>query len=218
MTEPQISPSPPYRLVVFDFDGTLADSARWMRGVIDQMAIKHRFKRVHDDEIEMLRGRGTREILAYLGIEAWRLPFIARDVRRLSAAAAPSLSLFEGVPALLQLLHARGIGIAVVTSNAEETVRTVLGPCASLVGHYACGASLFGKDRKLAALARTVQLRGSEILCLGDETRDLEAARAVGLTAGAVTWGYANETVLRAAAPDHVFERVAEVAALFRGP
>ena len=120
MTEPLISPSP-YRLVVFDFDGTLADSARWMRGVIDQMAIKHRFKRVHDDEIEMLRGRGTREILAYLGIEAWRLPFIARDVRRLSAAAAPSLSLFEGVPALLQLLHARGIGIAVVTSNAEET-------------------------------------------------------------------------------------------------
>lgn len=214
MTAP-VRVAPPYRLVVFDFDGTLADSARWMRGVIDEMAIKHHFKRVHDDEIELLRGKGTRDILAYLGIEAWRLPFIARDVRRLSLEAAPSLSLFEGIPALLRALHERSVAIAVVTSNAEETVRTVLGPSAALVQHYACGASLFGKARKLAAVARKLGLEGSQVLCLGDETRDIEAAREVGLTAGAVTWGYANETVLRDAAPDRVFDRVADVAALF---
>lgn len=216
MTDARALPLP-YRLVVFDFDGTLADSARWMRGVIDEMAVKHHFKRVHDDEIEVLRGQSTRAILAYLGIETWRLPFIARDVRRLSAAAAPSLRLFEGVAELLRSLHGRGVTIAVVTSNAEATVRTVLGADASLVSHYACGASLFGKDRKLAALVRNVGVPRSEVLCLGDETRDIEAARAVGLTAAAVTWGYATEAVLRAAAPDHVFHRVAEVAALFGG-
>jgi len=76
----------------------------------------------------------------------------------------------------------------VVSSNSEEVIRRVLGPeLAELISLYACGASLFGKARKF----KQVTARGvsrDKVICIGDETRDIEAARAVGLDCGAVGW------------------------------
>lgn len=206
-----------YQLVVFDFDGTLANSAQWMRGVVSQMAHKHHFRPVEDDEVETLRGMSTREILAHLHIETWRLPFIARDVRRLAAASAHEISLFPGVDAMLSQLAEQGVRLAVLTSNGEAAVRAVLGSQAGLVEHYACGASLFGKAPKLARLLAKTALSRERVLCIGDETRDIEAAKKVGLAVAAVTWGYANETVLRAARPDHVVQHVGDIVPLCAG-
>ena len=47
------------RLILLDFDGTLADSAAWMMRAVNPMARRYGFKTVTDEEIEMLRGRST---------------------------------------------------------------------------------------------------------------------------------------------------------------
>src|SRR3954451_19595424 len=66
-----------YDLAIFDFDGTLADSAIWMAGVFNDVADRFGYRRVSEDELQMLRGRSNREIVRYLGVPAWKLPFIA---------------------------------------------------------------------------------------------------------------------------------------------
>ena len=55
------------------------------------------------------------------------------------------------------------------------------------------------------------------VLCIGDETRDIEAAAGLGLAAGAVTWGYATAEILRAHGPTHVFHSLDEIGALLTG-
>ncbi|MGZ5882650.1 MAG: HAD hydrolase-like protein, partial [Xanthobacteraceae bacterium] len=57
-----------YKLVIFDFDGTLADSASWFLGILNDLARRHGFRSVTEAEIEMLRGRGNREIIRYLNV------------------------------------------------------------------------------------------------------------------------------------------------------
>jgi phosphoglycolate phosphatase-like HAD superfamily hydrolase len=74
-----------YRLVIFDFDGTLADSFPWFLRSIDSVADRFRFRRLREGDVELLRGHGAREIIRYLGIPTWKLPFIARHMRRLKA-------------------------------------------------------------------------------------------------------------------------------------
>ena len=51
-------------------------------------------------------------------------------------------------------------------------------------------------------------VRPSEVICVGDEIRDAEAARAVGAAFGAVAWGYTDLEALRAHRPEMVFECV----------
>ena len=60
---------------------------------------------------------------------------------------------------------------------------------------------------------RRARVKPCETLCIGDETRDIEAAREAGLASGAVAWGYARREVLAERAPTWFFETPDEVAA-----
>jgi phosphoglycolate phosphatase len=203
-----------YDLVIFDFDGTLADSADWTLGILNQVAARYGFRQVSEAETAMLRGWDNRAIVRYLGVPAWKLPLIARHMRGLAARDAGQIRLFPGVDALLAELHAAGVRIAVVSSNAEANVRRVLGPAnAARVAHYACGASLFGKAAKFRQVLRASGIPRERALSIGDEARDIEAAAAAGLPCAAATWGYATPELLRARGPTLVFDSIDEIGA-----
>lgn len=201
-----------YRLALFDFDGTLADSFSWFLGVVNRLADEHRFRRIEEHEVESLRGQGSRQIVAHFGVPAWKLPRVARGFRRHMAREIGEIRLFPGVDELLRELSSRGIRLAIVTSNSIDNVRQVLGPDnAALIHHYECGASLFGKRPKLRAVLKSSGIPAAEAIAIGDEIRDLEAARAEGIAFGAVSWGYANPEALRAHNPEEMFASLEEI-------
>jgi phosphoglycolate phosphatase len=201
-----------YRLAIFDMDGTLADSFPWFARNLNAVADKFRFRRVAEDEIEALRHLDTRHLLARFEIPLWKVPLIARHMRALKAQHIDDIALFPGVSGMLRDLKAAGVGIALVTSDTEANSRRTLGAeNAARIDHYACGASLFGKPAKFRQVLRRSGIAAGDAIAIGDETRDAEAARQVGIAFGAVAWGYANVAALRAANPEHVFVSMDEI-------
>lgn len=204
----------PYRLIVFDFDGVLADSAGWVLQELTPLARRFGFREVGDDEIAMLRGKDNREIIRYLRVPAWKLPMIARHMRKRVAEAADAIALFEGAPRLLRGLADAGLTLAIVSSNSETNIRRILGDdLAGLITHYDCGAALFGKAAKFRRLVRRLGIAPAEVLCVGDEVRDIEAAADAGLDSAAVAWGYATRDLLAARRPTLLFDTPDEVLA-----
>lgn len=201
-----------YRLVIFDFDGTLADSADWFISMTNGVADRFRFRKISDEEVAMLRGRSSREVVAYMRVPAWKMPLIARHARKLVAQHASSIPLFPGVEDLLRGLVAKGVKVALVSSNSEANVRSILGPgIADLVTIYDCGASVFGKTPKFRAVVRRAKVPKSEVISIGDETRDIEAAAKAGIASGAVTWGYARPEILAEHKPTILFNAMSEI-------
>ncbi|WP_241962585.1 HAD hydrolase-like protein [Phenylobacterium parvum] len=202
-----------YRLVIFDFDGTLADSADWFISMANDVARRFRFRQISDDEIAMLRGRSSREVVAYMRVPAWKMPFIARHTRRLVSENTSKIPLFPESPALIRALHEAGVVLALVSSNSEANVRKILGPeLAGCISHYACGASMFGKTPKFRKVIRRAGARHGQVLSIGDETRDIEAASRAGIDSGAVTWGYARPEILEAHRPTFLFNTMDDIA------
>lgn len=196
----------PVKLVIFDFDGTLSDSGDWFLSVVNDLARKFRFRSVDQGEIAMLRHKSSREVISHLGIASWKLPFLAWYVRRLVGRNVGKISLFPGTADLLDRIRAMGIQVAVVTSNSADNARRILGPNnASRIAMYEGGSSLFGKPVKFQRVLTQLGISAHQTLAIGDETRDVDAARAVGVRAGAVTWGYASTDALVAAKPDALF-------------
>lgn len=205
----------PFRLLILDYDGTLADSGQWFADNLNRFAARHGFRSVAPGEIETLRGMPTREVIRHLKVRPWRLPAIARDMRRAVAEPGGTPLLFPGVPDFLARVKAAGITIAVVSSNTELNIRVGLGEAnAARIDAFDCGASLFGKAGKLRRLARRFGVPGGEVLCVGDDSRDVDAARKAGLQVAAVSWGYANEQALRTASPDYVVHSIGELSAI----
>ncbi|BCA58998.1 HAD hydrolase-like protein [Sphingomonas sp. HMP6] len=204
--------TPRYRLVIFDFDGTLADSGDWFLSIADHLADRFKFRRVAADDVEMLRGRTSSEVIRHLGIPRWKLPAIGRYVHALLAQQADRIALFDGIVPVLQHLAANGVRIALVTSNAEDNARAILGPTnAAMFERFECGASLFGKARRYRRVLRKTGIAASQVISIGDETRDVVAAKKVGVTSAAVLWGYANRAALTQLQPDFLFERPDQV-------
>ena len=205
---------PRYKLAIFDLDGTLSDSLPWFRRVVNSFADKHRFRRIEDGDVEMLRGKSSREIIAYLEVPLWRMPLIAADMRRLKSQNIDSIPLFAGVGPMLQELSEAGVIMAMVSSDSESNVRRALGDHAALIAQFACGASMFGKAARFRAVLKRTDIAADDAIAIGDEVRDGEAAAQAGIDFGAVSWGYARPEAFQRLSPALVFASVEDIVRL----
>jgi phosphoglycolate phosphatase len=200
-----------YPLVIFDLDGTLVDSYPWFLTIVNDVARRHGFKPIEAGEVDSLRRAGSREILRRLDVPLWKLPSIAAQMHALKREHAAALPLFPGVDATLRTLKDAGMTLALVTSDNEENARRQLGTSATHFSHFACGASLFGKPSKFRSVVRRAGVAPARTIAIGDEVRDIEAARAAGIGCAAVAWGYAASEALAAHAPDMMFQRMTDI-------
>ena len=114
----------------------------------------------------------------------------------------------------LRDLHASGVRVALLTSNARRTCEQVLGPHWALFEQTICGVSLFGKASKLGALARRAGVAPARLLYVGDQLGDGEAARTAGAAFAAVAWGYMPLSALEACGPCIRLHAPADIARL----
>lgn len=195
-----------YKLVIFDSDGTLADTLPWMRGVFNELAEEFGFRKVAPEEYELFRDLHGTALLKKLDLPLWKLPRVVNAMRRKMAAHSGNFTMFTGIAGALQALTAAGKQLAIVSSNSQENVARILGAHAAQIHHFACGVSMFGKAARLRAVARAASVLPTQAIYIGDEIRDAEAARKAGLAFGAVAWGQHSTAALRGQCPDEFFE------------
>ncbi|GAB2542722.1 HAD-IA family hydrolase [Spirosoma aerophilum] len=201
-----------YKLVIFDFDGTLADSFPYFLRTINILAVRYNFKQVEPQHIDQLRELDARQMMKLAQLPAWKIPFIARSFIRLMARDIDQIRLFDGASTLLKQLADQGVQLAIVSSNSEGNIRRVLGPDnAALINQYACGAGLFGKQRKFRRVLANQGIKPGETLCIGDEIRDIDAARKVKTAVGAVSWGYTHVNALKVQTDITLFNSFEEI-------
>ncbi len=87
-----------YDLVIFDFEGTLADSFAWFLDTINDVADAFGFRRFEPERLQEIRSLSARELMARSGIRWWRVPAVARRMRALMAAQIERIALFDGGP------------------------------------------------------------------------------------------------------------------------
>ncbi len=201
-----------YRLAIFDFDGTLADSFPFFLRVFNQLAEQHGFKRIDPDLASIYRGYNARQIMDQVGMPAWKLPLVARSFISLMRQNAASISLFKDTDDVLAHLANKGVTLAIVSSNAYDNVSQILGPGnTKLISQFECGMSIFGKAARIQRVLKKTGIPYREVIYIGDQVTDLEAARKENIAFGAVSWGYSTIDSLRAHFPEEEFDSVSAI-------
>jgi phosphoglycolate phosphatase len=197
------------KLIIFDFDGTLADTFPSFVRVFDQAADKYGFKRLDRERQGILRGLDARQIMAHHDIPLWKVPAIARFMRARMADDIANINLFSGIDHVLRALHAQGVALTIVTSNSPGNVHAILGPeLIALFSHVQCGAALFGKPSKIRKVLAAAGIAPEHAMLIGDEIRDAKAAADAGIDFGAVAWGFNHVDALAAQHPRRIFHHV----------
>lgn len=208
-----------YGLIVFDWDGTLLDSASAITECI-QLAAADMSLPVPDRETAShVIGLGLHDSLRHAVptlpesgyaefIEHYRRHFLARE---------EAMELFQGVPELLPDLRSRGHHLAVATGKSRKGLdralaSTGLGP---LFAATRCGDETRPKPdpAMLLALLRELESDAGSALMIGDTSHDLLMAINAGVDAVAVASGAHSAESLRLLSPRACLPNVAELPA-----
>ncbi|MDX2080738.1 MAG: HAD-IA family hydrolase [Terrimicrobiaceae bacterium] len=203
------------KLLIFDFDGTIADTFESGLEILNQLSGEFGFRELSRNDLSKARDMRTRELMRFLGIRTTAMSRIARrgteELRKRIDAIQP----LPGVPEILTAAKHAGFQLGIVTSNSEENVRRFLANHGlEMFAFVRSSSKLMGKGREVRALMKEHGLEARDILLIGDETRDIEAAQEVGAHIAAVTWGYNSRTALASLQPDHIVESPGELLAL----
>ena len=207
-----------YKMLIFDFDGTLANSFPWVLNILDELAEKFNAIPLDLTRLEELKEYPPRKIMKMHNIPTWKLPAILKFTRSRMRTNGESIHPFEGVSTLLKKIHEQDVQMALVTSNTCETARRVLGDELYDLFHlFEDRVSLFGKPAALKRIVRKSGLDKSQMLAIGDEIRDIEAAKKVNIPFGAVSWGFTSLEALTSRNPEHIFTDMDQIVDLLRG-
>ncbi len=211
------SPRPSHQkpLLVFDFDGTLADTLETGLQIFNEIAGEYGLKEVDAEEMEELRKLNTRTLLDRMGISRLMAVKLAARIRHQLGKRLADVPLISGAEKMVRDLHEAGFGMGILSSNAVDNVRFVLRQhgLEECFHFIEAGASVFGKGSRLRGILKHERREAPAVIYIGDETRDMEAARQVGIHSVAVCWGANGRETMLTEEPDFCVDTPDELVA-----
>ncbi len=222
-----------FPIVVFDLDGTLAETAGDLMGALNHVLSLDGLPPLPVDQARSLLGAGGRALIrrgftaAGRPLDEDRLEALFRQFLAFyEAHIADHSHLYPGVVAALDRLEAEGYAFAVCTNKIEGTARQLLAAL-GIAGRFKaiCGQDTFAVSKpQSGALLGTIALAGGDparCVMVGDSHTDIDTAKAAGVPCVAVDFGYTDRPI-ESYGPDRVishFDALAEaVAALLGAP
>jgi 2-phosphoglycolate phosphatase len=185
--------------VLFDLDGTLIDSAPDLGAAADKMRIDRGLPSLPLELYRPMAGAGARGMLGIaFGIAPEHADYpVLRDefFANYERCMTERTYAFEGVPELIAELAARGMAWGVVTNKAMRFTR----PLTQGMALFTTAAAIVGGDTTphskphpapLLEAARQMGVEPGRCIYVGDDERDVLAAKAAGMAAVAATYGY----------------------------
>jgi N-acetyl-D-muramate 6-phosphate phosphatase len=187
----------PSRAVLFDFDGTLADTAPDLAAAVNRMRVEQALEPMPIERLRPFASAGARGLVhAAFGIKpddadysALRETFLEYYAERV----CEQTTLFPGIAELLAELQARAIAWGIVTNKAARFTERIIVELKLKPDCVACGDTtphLKPHPAPLLHAAQQIQVSPQNCFYLGDDLRDMKAAHAAGMRAIAVEWGY----------------------------
>jgi len=204
--------------LIFDFDGTLVDSFVAVMEKFNLLSEEFNFRKINSDEIDRLRDLTSKELIKYLEIPIYKIPSVLHCARKHMRSEMPSLSPFKAIPEMLHELHEIKIPLGILTSNSSENVMKWLerNKMQHLFNFIHAESAYFGKKRILRKILKTYKIEQSQAFYIGDETRDVEAAKECDICSVAVTWGFNSEKILSQHQPHYIARKPEDILMMFK--
>jgi phosphoglycolate phosphatase len=201
------------KVIIFDFDGTIADTLDALVTITNRLAAEFGYKQVTQEELAVLRNLTSRQIIKQSGVSILKLPFLVKRVKTELKNQVQELIPIPGIKEALIDLKKQGHRLGIVTSNSKENVIAFFAKngLADLFDFIYSGVTIFGKSTIINNLLREQHLKAEDIIYVGDETRDIEAARKAHIQVIAVAWGFNSQEVLAKQNPDFLIYQPSEL-------
>lgn len=202
------------KVLIFDFDGTIADSLETIIEISSRLIDRYNHKKKIPKEkaIALMRNKKLQEIFKEFGISSIKIFFGLRKIRSELNKEIEYLKPIRGIQKVIREIKKRDFKLGILTSNSKNNVKKFLRKNnLDLFDFIYSEASFFNKHKVINHLLKKQKLKREEIVFIGDETRDVEAAKKEKIRIIAVSWGYNSKKLLAKEKPDFLVDKPKEI-------
>ncbi len=195
-----------YQHIIFDFDGTLADSFQLLIRAANTYAPVFGYKPVGESDVKHLRSTSPLVLMKDFHVRPRLLPIIIRKGRRYMLQHSHEITLYQGVEDMIKKLSNAGKKLYIVSSSMTDLVKQII-KHNGLSDYFIAiqgGGKLFGKGKKIQKMCKHYGMSKKDSIYVGDEIRDIQACKKIGMPIVSVTWGYNDEALLESWHPDYI--------------
>lgn len=201
------------KTIIFDFDGTIADTLETIATLYNKVADDFKCKQVSFEDKEKFRGMKSQDFLAECGISLIKLPVIAIKLKHELRKEIKNIKPFDGIIDALNSIKDAGFKIGVLSSNSVKNINLFLkqNNFPDIFDFVHSGKNIFGKDLVIHRLLHKHKIKKDSVIYVGDETRDIDALKRIKIPILAVSWGFNSREILEKQNPDAIIDQPSEI-------
>lgn len=202
------------KTLIFDFDGTLADSFDLVVDIAHEVL---KIPRVSDERMQEFRHMSVLKIAKELHISVAQGPRLLIKGRQMMHQRMSEVKTFPGLAEALAELHNAGYRLIVMSSNSEQNVRVFLrkNKLEKYFDEVYGGVGLLNKAAALRKIIKRNKYNFGDCYYVGDEARDVIASKKVGVKCVSVLWGYQSAKALEQQKPYAIATKPSDLPEIF---
>lgn len=200
--------------IIFDFDGTIADSFEVVLRIFYELTGKPPFT---DEQIAEYRKLPLKRIGKKIGISLSQVSVLLIKGRTMMIHRMREVKPIHGMQDALKDLQEMGWQLMVISSNSHQNVEEYLKvhKLDAYFDRVYGGVGLFGKSNALRKVIKQNKLDRSTCFYVGDESRDMQAARKTRIGSVGVSWGFNDVSLLKSEKPTAIADSPVGLVAIF---
>ncbi len=200
------------KLLLFDFDGTIADTIEPIVHIVNEHAQEYGIKEIDSKDLKRLRGKTPQELIFEFKVPLYKVPFFVGKVRSELSKRMDLVAIQPKMVEVLQSLKKSGYTLDVMTSNSKENVMKFFEQKRlTMFDFIYSNKNIFGKTATLNHILHQKNIKSSGVIYIGDEVRDIQACQKLDIPIIAVSWGFNTKEVLERHRPTAIVTTPAEL-------
>lgn len=198
-------------LVLFDFDGTIADSKKVFLACWNELAAQKGYKEATEEDMKLAQTMTIKERCQHFKLPFHKIPLLIPTLYASFKTRSHEVPLFDGIKETIEQLQQAGCELAIVSSNDADNIRAILTQHHIPISTIYTSRKLFGKDKMIMKIKEKRPSHERELIYVGDEVRDIEACRHSKIPIIWVDWGYDAASLVEKYQPDFIAHKPSDI-------
>jgi phosphoglycolate phosphatase len=198
--------------VIFDFDGTLADSSFAIKKLNNYFIDKYKINRTDSEDLKRISALPLRQRFKELGIPFYKLPLMSLEAIKIYSSFIDEIKIIEGIPDILKKLAEIDMDMNILSSNSVRNIRQVLQKNnLNFFSEVYSASKVLKKDKTIIKLLKKKNLPKNSVVYVGDQLEDINSCKRIKVKVVAVSWGYDPVDLLMQGEPDYLCRKPADL-------